>query len=101
MAIKGAPTGNTNIIIYVKETLTESDKAQIKGSKLIDVVKQLGIPVGKPVAIDDQTVAVYETDNFVMATLKMTLAKWCKVESFTEVHPRLTPSLGDLAKGSN
>lgn len=101
MAIKGAPTGNTNVIVYVRETLTESEKNQIKGSKLIDVVKQLGIPVGSPVAIDDNTVAIYGTDNFVMATLKTTLLKWCKVESFTEVHPRLTPSLGDLAKGSN
>jgi hypothetical protein len=101
MAIKGTAVGNTNIIIYVKETLTESDKQQIEGSKLIDVIKQLGIPVGRPVAIDDQAVAIYETDNFVMASLKVTLAKWCKVESFTEVHPRLTPNLGNLAKGSN
>jgi hypothetical protein len=97
----GKAVGNVNIVVYVKETLTEAEKAQIKSIKLIDVIKQLGIPVGRPVAIDDHTVAIFETDNFVAATLRMTLLNWCSIESFAEQHPRLNPYLGTLAKGSN
>lgn len=97
---KKGPTGNVNVIVYVKDTLTESQAKQIQNAKLVDIVRQLGIPVGRVEAIDDKTVAIFETDNFVMAAVKTTLIDWCKVESFTEVHPRLTPNLGPLAKGS-
>lgn len=96
----GKPTGNVNIIVYVKDTLTESQAKQIQSAKLVDVVRQLQIPVGTVEAIDDKAVAIYNSDNFVMASIKLTLADWCKVESFTEQHPRITPNLGDLAKGS-
>lgn len=98
---KGKPTGNVNIIIYVKDTLTESQAKQIQNAKLVDIVRQLQIPVGRVEAIDDKAVAIYETDNFVMASVKLTLVDWCKVESFTEQHPRLNPNLGNLARGSN
>ncbi len=98
---KGKATGNVNLIVYVREKLNESELSQIKNSKLIDVVRQLGIPVGTPEAIDDRTVAVYNSDNFVAASLKMSIGKWCVVETFTEQHPRLNPNLGNLARGSN
>jgi hypothetical protein len=97
----GKPTGNVNVIVYVKETLTEAQEKQISNAKLVDVIRQLRIPVGTVEAIDDKTVAVYGTDNFVMASLKTALLDWCKVESFTEQHPRLNPNLGTLARGSN
>lgn len=97
---KKGPTGNVNVIVYVKDTLTESQAKQIQNAKLVDIVRQLGIPVGRVEAIDDKTVAIFETDNFVMASVKTTLLEWCKVESFAEVHPRLTPNLGTLARGS-
>lgn len=97
----GKPTGNVNVIVYVKESLTESQTKQISSIKLVDVVRQLGVPVGTVEAIDDRAVAIYATDNFVMASLKKTLFEWCKVESFTEQHPRLNPNLGNLARGSN
>jgi hypothetical protein len=95
----GKPTGNVNVIVYVKETLTEAQQKQINNAKLVDIIRQLRIPVGRIEAIDDKTVAIFETDNFVMASVKTTLLDWCKVESFTEVHPRLTPNLGALTRG--
>ena len=95
----GKPTGNVNVIVYVKETLTEAQQKQINNAKLVDIIRQLRIPVGRIEAIDDKTVAIFETDNFVMATVKTTLLDWCKVESFAEVHPRLTPNLGSLTRG--
>ena len=95
----GKPTGNVNVIVYVKETLTEAQQKQINNAKLVDIIRQLRIPVGRIEAIDDKTVAIFETDNFVMATVKTTLLDWCKVESFAEVHPRLTPNLGALTRG--
>jgi len=98
---KGKPTGNVNVIVYVKENLTESQAKQISNAKLVDIIRQIGVPVGRVEAIDDKTVAIYETDNFVMAAVKTTLIDWCKVESFTEQHPRLNPNLGTLARGSN
>jgi hypothetical protein len=95
----GKPTGNVNVIVYVKEALTEAQQKQISNAKLVDIIRQLRIPVGRIEAIDDKTVAIFETDNFVMASVKTTLLDWCKVESFTEVHPRLTPNLGALTRG--
>jgi hypothetical protein len=98
---KGTATGNVNVIVYVKDTLNESQRSQIQNSKLVDVVRQLRIPVGRVESIDDSAVAIFETDNFVVAAVKTTLGVWCKVETFLDVHPRLTPNVGDLAKGSN
>lgn len=99
--LKGSATGNVNIIIYIKDTLNESEKKQIQSSKLIDIIRQLRIPVGRIESIDDNAVAILESDNFVMASVKTTLGRWCKVETFFNVHPRLTPNVGPLAKGSN
>jgi len=91
--------GTTNFIVYLREDIKPEDKAKISGWNLSDVVKQLGIPEGKIVGHGKDTVTVSETSNAVGASLKMTLGQWCVVESFVEVHPRITKNLGPLASG--
>ena len=97
---KKGPAGNVNFIIYVRDRLTESELSQIKNTKLVDIVRQIGVEVGTVESVNDKTVVVYESDNFVAAKLKIAIGKWCTVETFAEVHPKLN-NLGDLAKGSN
>jgi hypothetical protein len=94
------PKGNTNVIVYVKSDLTQQQYEQAKNMVLGDIIKQLNIPVGFIQPIDNYCVVINSTDNFVAASLKMNLRDWCKVETFQDVHPRLNPHVGPLARGS-
>jgi hypothetical protein len=93
-------SGNVNIVVYVRDKLNESDISQIRNIKLIDVIRQLGSIKGDVKIISDHVVAVYNTDNFYAATLKLSMGRWCSVETFAENHVKLTPNLGTLARGS-
>jgi len=89
----------TNFVIYVREDLKPEIKEKISGWNLSDVIKQLNIPDGKITGYGKDVVTITETTNAVGASLKMTMGQWCVVESFVEVHPKITANLGPVARG--
>jgi hypothetical protein len=90
----------TNFIIYMREDLKPEVRAKIEGWNLSDVIKQLNIPEGKVTAYGKDTATITGTSNAVGASIKMTMGQWCVVESYVEVHPRITANLGPVARGS-
>ena len=89
----------TNFVVYMRDDLKPDVRAKISGWNLSDVIKQLNIPEGKITAYGKDTVTITGTTNAVAASIKMTMGQWCMIESFVEVHPRITANLGPIARG--
>lgn len=79
-----------NIVVYVKDNLPSEEYKKLKGFKLIQLIRHIGVDVGKVHEVDDHIVAIYETDNFVAAKIKNYINKQIfSVETFAELHHKV------------